>query len=122
HISVLQHEELRQRSFAIFSFGKVFNNTGWKIGYVIAPPALTKAFRHVHQFIGFSVNTPAQYAIARYLLLPSLPDVGQLMQGKRDYFLRLLKELPFSINRPASGSYFQSVGYEQISDLPDLEF
>ena len=122
HYSVLQHPELRERSFAIFSFGKVFNNTGWKTGYVIAPPALTAAFRHIHQFIAFSVNTPAQFAIAQYLNKAALPDVRLLMQQKRDYFLDLIKDLPFTIHQKTSGSYFQTAGYEQISDLPDLEF
>lgn len=122
HISVLEHPELRQRSFAVYSFGKVFNNTGWKTGYIIASPALTEAFRHIHQFLAFSINTPAQYAIAQYLSKPTLPDVGKIMQQKRDYFLNLLKDLPFTIHQPAGGSYFQTAGYEQISDLPDLDF
>ncbi|RYY26982.1 MAG: aminotransferase class I/II-fold pyridoxal phosphate-dependent enzyme, partial [Chitinophagaceae bacterium] len=87
HHSVLEHPELRQRSFAVYSFGKVFNNTGWKMGYVIAPEKLTNIFRHVHQFISFSVNSPAQYAIAKYLEMPSRPDVGDVMEGKRDLFL-----------------------------------
>lgn len=122
HISVLQHEELRQRSFAVFSFGKVFNNTGWKLGYVIAPPALTNAFRQVHQYLSFSVNTPAQYATAKYLSLPSKPDVCAMMQKKRDYFLSLIEPLPFTIHQRAKGSYFQIVSYEQISGLPDIAF
>jgi len=122
HYSVLQHPELRARSFAIFSFGKVFNNTGWKVGYVIAPPALTNRFRQIHQYLCFSVNTPSQYAIAQYLGQEQLPDLAQLMQRKRDYFLSLLQALPFTIHQKTSGSYFQIVGYEHISDLPDTEF
>lgn len=122
HYSVLQHEELRERSFAIFSFGKVFNNTGWKMGYVIAPPMLTNAFRHIHQYLAFSVNSPAQYAIAQYMSQSVLPNVGALMQNKRDYFLSLMKELLFTIHQPALGSYFQLASYERISELGDLEF
>jgi methionine aminotransferase len=122
HYSILQHQELRQRSFAIYSFGKVFNNTGWKIGFCVAPPEFTQAFRHIHQFLCFSVNTPAQYALATYLSQPKLPDVTRLMQQKRDYFLELLKATPFKIHGPASGSYFQTVSYERISDMPDMEF
>jgi methionine aminotransferase len=122
HYTVLQHEELRQRSFALYSFGKVFNNTGWKIGYCIAPPAFTEAFRRIHQFLCFSVNTPAQYAIGTYLSQPVLPNVGAMMQQKRNYFLHLLKGTAFTIHQPAAGSYFQTAGYEQISDMPDTEF
>lgn len=122
HISVLQHEELRQRSFVLYSFGKVFHNTGWKMGYCIAPPDYTIAFRRIHQFLCFAVNTPAQYALAQYLLQPALPDVSSMMQQKRDYFLSLLKDTPFTIHQPAAGSYFQTVSYANISTQPDMEF
>jgi len=122
HYSVLEHEELRERSFAIFSFGKVFNNTGWKTGYCIAPPMLTKAFRSVHQFVAFCTNTPLQYAIAKYLESNTAEAVGSLMERKRDYFLSLIRNTPFTIKQPAKGSYFQVAGYENISDLPDMEF
>ncbi|XZF13057.1 methionine aminotransferase [Chitinophagaceae bacterium MMS25-I14] len=121
HYSVLQHEELRERSFALYSFGKVFHNTGWKIGYCIAPPALTHAFRKLHQFLAFSVNTPAQYALAKYLGQRTEPVNVQLQQ-KRDYFLELLKDTPFTIQQPAAGSYFQVASYAGISELPDMEF
>lgn len=122
HYTVLQHEELRKRSFALYSFGKVFHNTGWKIGYCIAPPELMQAFRRIHQFLCFSVNTPAQYALAKYMPQGALPEVSRLMQQKRDLFLQLLKETEFTVYHPASGSYFQTVSYERISDKPDTEF
>jgi len=122
HISVLHHQELRERSFAVFSFGKVFNNTGWKVGYVIAPPSYTDAFRHIHQYIGFSVNTPSQYSIGTYLNMPEKPDVSALLQEKRDWFLSHLAQLPFTIHQKSSGSYFQLVGYNGISELSDTEF
>ena len=122
HYSVLGHEELRQRSFALFSFGKVYNCTGWKTGYCIAPPAFTQAFRRIHQFLSFTVNTPAQYALAHILEHGTAQPVGVVMQQKRDYFLNLMKETPFTIYTPAKGSYFQIAGYERISDMPDMEF
>lgn len=122
HFTVLQHEELRQRSFALYSFGKVYNNTGWKLGYCIAPPQLTGAFRHIHQFVAFSVNTPAQYAIWQYLEDNTAQPVHLLMEEKRNYFLELLKQTPFTIHRPAPGSYFQIAGYEGISNKSDTAF
>ena len=121
HYSVLQHPELRQRSFALYSFGKVFNNTGWKVGFCIAPTEFTQAFRRVHQFLCFTVNTPAQYAIANYMSQGKLPAISKIMQDKRDFFLEQLKQTPFTIHKPAAGSYFQIAGYEQFSDLPDTE-
>ena len=122
HYSVLEHPELRQRSFALYSFGKVFNNTGWKIGYCIASPAFTQAFRRIHQFLSFCVNTPAQYALAHHLSSGNAAAVGPIMQQKRDYFLSLIKDTPFTIHTPSTGSYFQVAGYEAISNMPDMEF
>ena len=122
HFTVLQHPELRERSFALYSFGKVFNNTGWKMGYCIAPPAYTTAFRRIHQFLSFTVNTPAQYALAHHLSSGMASPVGALMESKRNYFLSLLKDTPFTIHMPAKGSYFQLAGYERISDMPDTDF
>ena len=122
HYSVLEHPELRARSLALYSFGKVFNNTGWKMGYCIAPPALTQAFRRIHQFLSFSVNTPAQYALAHHLGNDQATPVGALMERKRDHFLQLMKNTPFTILAPTRGSYFQLASYERISDMPDMEF
>ena len=122
HYSVLEHEELKERSFAIYSFGKVFNNTGWKIGYCIAPPALTNAFRQVHQFVAFCVNTPAQYALAKFMESGLAKPVGELMQRKRDFFVEAMRQTPFTVHLPARGSYFQLASYEKISDLPDKAF
>lgn len=122
HYSILQHAELRQRSFALYSFGKVYNNTGWKVGYTIAPPSFTQAIRRIHQFLVFSVNTPAQYALALNMANDTAAPVSTVMQKKRDHFLSLLKQTPFTIYEPARGSYFQLAGYEKISDLPDFEF
>lgn len=122
HFSVLEHPELRERSFAIFSFGKVFNNTGWKIGYCIAPPQLTQAFRRIHQFLSFCVNTPAQYALAKHLSSGTEVTVTSVMEHKRNFFISLLQQTPFTIIKPALGSYFQLASYEKINDLPDLEF
>jgi methionine aminotransferase len=122
HYSVLEHPELRQRSFALYSFGKVYNNTGWKMGYCIAPPEYTQAFRRIHQFLSFTVNTPAQHALAYILEHGTAEPVHAVMQRKRDHFLSLMKDTPFTVHLPAKGSYFQVASYERISDMPDMEF
>lgn len=122
HYSVLQHPELRERSFALYSFGKAFHNTGWKIGYCIAPPELSRALRRQHQFLSFSVNTPAQYALAKYMSSPHRQKANKMLEEKRNYFLDLMKETPFKMLAPSSGSYFQLASYAHISDLPDTEF
>lgn len=122
HFSVLQHTELLERSFALYSFGKAFHNTGWKIGYCIAPPVLTQAFRRLHQFLSFSVNTPAQFAIAQYINKAPRDAANKLLESKRDYFLDLMKETPFKMLAPSSGSYFQLASYAHMSDMADTEF
>jgi methionine aminotransferase len=122
HHSVLQHEELRAKSFALYSFGKSLHATGWKMGYCIAPPQLTNRFRQLHQYLAFSVNAPMQKALADYLTLPKSEAPATLLQRKRDYFLELMKETAFEISRPTAGAYFQTASYRGISDLPDEEF
>lgn len=123
HESVLRYPALMQRSFVIYSFGKVFHTTGWKMGYCLAPKAMMTEFRKIHQFLCFTCNTPMQVGLAKfleheneYLLLPSF------FQAKRDLFLDLLSDLPFTVHQKTQGSYFQMVGYDQISNFPDKEF
>lgn len=120
--SICHHPELKNRSFAIFSFGKMFHITGWKVGYILAPEELTKAFRNVHQYLCFSVNTPAQYALAKHLEHFEVNANTLYLQQKRDFFLSEMKDLPFNFTEKTEGSYFQLAKYNQISDLGDLEF
>ncbi len=122
HRSVLGHPGLRERAFALFSFGKVFHNTGWKMGYAIAPPALTTAFRRLHQFLAFSVNTPMQQGIATYLENPRREPVCRLLQCKRDYFLDLMKGTPFQALAPAAGSYFQLASIRHLTGQGDRAY
>jgi methionine aminotransferase len=122
HCSVLMHPVLRARSFAVYSFGKVFHNTGWKVGYCIAPAELTGLFRRVHQYLAFSVNAPMQKGIADYLALPGRETVARMLQSKRDTFLHLMRDTPFAAYRPAGGSYFQLFSYSGISDMGDRDF
>lgn len=120
--SICHHPELKNRSFAIFSFGKMFHITGWKVGYILAPEELTNAFRSVHQYLCFSVNTPAQYALAKHLENFEVNTNALYLHQKLDFFLSEMKDLPFSFIKKTEGSYFQLAKYNQISDLGDLEF
>jgi methionine transaminase len=122
HESVLRYPELAERSFVVFSFGKTYHNTGWKMGYVIAPAEMSKEFRRVHQFNVFSCNTPYQHAFADIMddkdLYLSLPE---FYQQKRDFFCKLLRDTPFKF-KPADGSYFQLVNYSDITNEGDKDF
>lgn len=122
HQSILKYPDLLARSFVCFSFGKVYNCTGWKLGYCIAPAALMKEFRKVHQFNCFSCHTPSQVALATFLQdKEHYLSLAGLMQEKRDYFLQLMKATKFEMLQ-SHGSYFVCARYQYISDEADKEF
>ena len=123
HQSIAAHPELYQRSFVVSSFGKTYHTTGWKIGYCIAPPALSAEFRKVHQYLTFSTATPMQLALADILRdePAHYEQLPAFYQHKRDLFCELINESRFTFSASA-GTYFQLVDYSQISDLPDVEF
>lgn len=123
HISVLAHEELSQRAFVVSSFGKTYHVTGWKTGYVVAPPALSAELRKVHQYVSFCGVTPLQYALADFMAEhpEHVEELPAFYQAKRDLFCDLLSASRFSFNR-VSGTYFQLVDYSQIRpDLNDVD-
>lgn len=121
HQSVLKFPGLASQSVAVFSFGKTFHATGWKVGYTVAPEFLTKEIRKAHQFVTFSVNTPVQLAFAEYMTNPeSYLHLGEFFQQKRDFFLSQIKGSAFE-PLPCHGSYFQLLSYKNISDKPEAE-
>ena len=123
HESVLRYPELAERSFVISSFGKTYHCTGWKIGYCIAPAALTAEFRKVHQYNTFCSFAPAQWAFAA--MIEKHPEhyagLGDFYQAKRDHFAAQLQGTRLKA-LPVAGGYFQLADYSAISDLPDAEF
>ncbi|MFM2363538.1 MAG: hypothetical protein RLZZ316_2440 [Bacteroidota bacterium] len=122
HYSLLRYPDLMERSFVCFSFGKVYNCTGWKLGYCISSPALMKEFRKVHQFNCFSCHTPSQVALADFLKnKEAYLSLSGFMQQKRDYFEQLMQATKFTPLK-SYGSYFQCYQYHQISNEGDKEF
>jgi methionine aminotransferase len=122
HQSMLRYPDLRERSFVCFSFGKVYDCTGWKLGYCVAPPSLMKEFRKIHQFNCFSCNSPVQFALADFLLeKDNYLLLGKKLQQKRDYFLQRMKSTRFK-PLPSHGSYFQLYSYADISDETEKDF
>jgi methionine aminotransferase len=122
HESMARHPALAARSFVVGSFGKTYHTTGWKVGSVVAPAALSAEFRKVHQFVTFSTNTPVQLALAEFVAARhGLDEIGPFFQAKRDRFLRLMDGSRF---KPLTcrGSYFQLMDYSAITDEPDAEF
>ncbi len=122
HASAINYPELRERAFMIFSFGKVFHTTGWKMGYALAPKELMTEFRKVHQFNVFSANTPIQHALAAYMKEPAnYETVPSFYQAKRDRFAKGMSKSRFKL-LPCEGSYFQTADYSAISTEDDMRF
>ncbi|TXC65975.1 pyridoxal phosphate-dependent aminotransferase [Piscinibacter aquaticus] len=122
HESVARHPELAQRAFIVSSFGKTYHVTGWKVGYVAAPAAMTAEFRKVHQFNVFTVNTPMQHGTAAFMGDASHHlGLPAFYQRKRDLFRAGLANSRFNL-LPSEGSYFQCVDYSAISDEPEEAF
>lgn len=123
HASVLAQPELAERGIAVFSFGKTYHATGWKLGYCIAPAAMAAEIRRVHQYVTFAAFAPAQHALADYVREdPGHYDgLPAFYERKRDYFARLLEGSRFRL-LPCRGTYFQVADYGEISDLDDVEF
>ncbi len=121
HQSVARFPKLAERSFIVYSFGKTFHATGWKLGYCVAPEKMMREFRKTHQFQAFACNHPMQAALAEYLMDSAhYANIGSMYQYKRDLFNSLLKDSRFEI-RPSAGTYFQLLGYKEISDEKDTE-
>ncbi len=123
HESALRYPELRERAFVVSSFGKTYHCTGWKLGYCIAPPALSAEFRKVHQYNTFCSFNPAQHAFAE--MIREEPEhyeqLGAFYQAKRDRFREQLLTTKLK-PLPVPGGYFQLVDYSVISDLDDVDF
>jgi methionine aminotransferase len=123
HHSVLAQPELRERSVAVFSFGKTLQATGLRVGYAVAPRALTAELRKVHQFNTFTIATALQVAIAGYLgERPACGDALRMFLGdKRDRLVAALAGSDLTLPR-AEGSFFQLIDYRALGDVPDAQF
>lgn len=122
HTSILQYPALKDRSLAVFSFGKVYDCTGWKTGYITGPTTLMQEFRKVHQYNCFSSFGPVQVALADFLLKKELYlGLSKRLQKKRDILMTALQATPL-LPLPSSGSFFQCYSYEGASELHEKDF
>jgi methionine aminotransferase len=126
HQSAARFPALAERAFIVSSFGKTYHVTGWKVGTVVAPAALTAEFRKVHQFNVFTVNTPMQHALAAHMANPApYLELSAFYQRKRDLFREGLAQTRFGL-LPSEGTYFQCVSIGDLAvperDLPEADF
>ena len=120
--SLLSIPELAAKTLVVSSFGPTFNIPGWGIGHIIGPERLMNEFRRIQQLQGFSVNTPAQFAIAEFLQEgQNFNEMCSFHQSKRDYFIDLIRESHFNAV-PTNSTYYQVLDYSRISDLNDVDF
>ena len=123
HLSLLRYPDLASRTFAVFSFGKTYHATGWRVGYCVAPAKLMQEFLRIHQFINFSTNAPMQYALADFLR--ECPKhhctLAAFYQQKRDLFCSLLAPSAFRL-LPSAGTFFQLAEYSAVSSETDMDF
>ncbi|WP_312949767.1 pyridoxal phosphate-dependent aminotransferase [Superficieibacter sp.] len=123
HASVLAHSSLRERAVAVSSFGKTYHMTGWKVGYCVAPAAISAELRKVHQYLTFAVNTPAQLALAD--MLRAQPEhyreLPEFYRQRRDVFVNALSASRLEL-LPCEGTYFLLADYSAVSDLDDVSF
>lgn len=123
HYSSFLHPELKNRTFCIFSFGKMFHTSGWKVSYLLASETLTAKFRCHQQYISYSANAPAQYALARYLEVFDPFENRDIMERKRDLFNEMIAFTPLEATKKAEGSVFQIVNFRNVSKtMTDVEF
>ena len=115
HYSPMHHEQLKERTFSIFSFGKMFHITGWKTSYMLASPQLLSNFREHHQYISYGVNSAAQHALADYLPLYEEDKARLEMQEKRDLVLNYLNDSLFKIIEPAQGAFYQIIDFSEVN-------
>ena len=122
HESIAKYPDLAERSFIVYSLGKTYHITGWRMGYVCAPKELMKEFVRAHQYQVYSIPTPLQYAISEYMLKKeTYLELSQFFQKKRDFFLKCIEGSKF-VPAPCSGSYFQLLDYSAITKENDVDF
>ena len=122
HESICRCPELINRSIVVYSLGKTYHTTGWRMGYVCAPEWIMKEIVNAHQYQIYAVPTPFQYAIEEYMFKSSkYLELSGFFQEKRDFFLKCLEESKF-VPQECSGTYFQLLNYSAITDENDVDF
>lgn len=123
HISMAQIEGMRERTVIVNSLSKTYSVTGWRVGYVIAPPDITNAIRKVHDFLTVGAANPLQHAGAYALSLPESYYAGlqKEYQSKRDYIVPVLRKAGLKCEMP-EGAYYVMTDISDFGFADDVEF
>jgi aspartate/methionine/tyrosine aminotransferase len=123
HISMAQLEGMRDRTVVVNSMSKTYSVTGWRVGYVIAPPDITNAVRKVHDFLTVGAAAPLQRAGAYALRLPRsyYEELQRDYERRRDMLVPILEESGFRVFRP-DGAYYVMTDISAFGFRDDVEF
>lgn len=121
--SAFHHPKLKERTFCLFSFGKMFHTSGWKVSYIVASEDLQEKFRTHQQYISYGTNASSQYALAKFLPIFNVASNREIIQAKRDLFCDLINETPFIMNEKAEGGFFQILNFRTFDNkITDVDF
>lgn len=121
--SAFHHPKLKERTFCLFSFGKMFHTSGWKVSYILASDELQEKFRTHQQYISYGTNTSSQYALAKFLPIFDTISNREIIQRKRDLFCDLIDDTSFIMNEKAEGGFFQILNFRAFNNkMTDVDF
>jgi aspartate/methionine/tyrosine aminotransferase len=123
HISMAQLEGMRERTVVVNSMSKTYSVTGWRVGYVLAPPDITSGVRKVHDFLTVGAAAPLQRAGAYALRMPPgyYEELAREYRRRRDMLLPALEDVGFKIFRP-DGAYYVMTDISAFGFRDDVEF
>jgi aspartate/methionine/tyrosine aminotransferase len=123
HQPLMSCEGMRERTIKIGSAGKIFNLTGWKVGFVCAAPAIMRVLAKAHQFLTFTTPPNLQAAVAYGLMKEDgyFESLRRDLARSRDRFTTGLMDLGFDVI-PSEGTYFLNIDIARFGDADDVAF
>lgn len=123
HISIARLEGMKERTITINGLSKSYSVTGWRVGWAVAPPAITNAIRKVHDFLTVGAPAPLQEAGAAALNLPAryYHELAERYRTRRDHLIPALEKAGFQCYRPR-GAYYVMTDIRGFGFKNDVEF